>query len=98
VIDVVLAVAAAASSAERGDDEATLALLEPHRSLIAGLARANELQVEARGRITARRRTAAASALEQARLALARDDLEACERLRDQVDGRDLDRALRPAL
>ena len=97
-IDAVLAVAAAASAAERGDDEATLALLEPHRSLIAGLARANELQAEARDRIAARRRAAAARALDQARLALARDDLETCERLCDQVDGRDLDRALRPAL
>ncbi len=97
-IDAVLAVAAAASAAERGDDEATLALLEPHRSPIAGLARANELQAEARGRIAARRRAAAASALEQAQLALSRDDLEICERLCDQADGRDLDRALQPAL
>jgi hypothetical protein len=97
-IDAVFAVAAAASAAERGDDEATIALLEPRRSLIAGLARANELQAEARGRIAARRRTAAASALDQARLALARGDLETCERLCDQADGRDLDRALRPAL
>lgn len=97
-IDAVLAVAAAASAAGRGDDEAALALLEPHRSLIAGLARANELQAEARGRIAARRRAAAVSALDQARLALARGDLETCERLCDQIDGRDLDRALRPAL
>ena len=98
ILDAVLAVAAAASSAERGDDEATLALLEPHRARIAGLARANELQAEARGRIAARRRTAAARALDQAQLALTRGDLETCERLCDQVDGRDLDRALHPAL
>ncbi|HEX3474679.1 MAG TPA: hypothetical protein VHT91_06530 [Kofleriaceae bacterium] len=97
-IDAVLAVAAAASAAERGDDEATLALLEPHRSLVISLARANELQAEARGRIAARRRTASASALAEARLALARDDLETCERLCDRADSRDLDRALRPAL
>lgn len=97
-IDAVLAVGAAASAAERGDDEATLALLEPHRSLIASLARANELQTQARARIAARRRTATASALDQARLALGQGDLETCERLCDQADGRDLDRALRPAL
>src|SRR5262249_41863899 len=53
---------------------------------------------EARGRIASRRRTAAASAFDQARLALDRGDLESCERLCDQADGRDLDRALRPAL
>ncbi|HEX8114851.1 MAG TPA: hypothetical protein VF516_44275, partial [Kofleriaceae bacterium] len=80
------------------DDEAMLALLEPHRSLIASVARMNELQAEARGRIAARRRIAAVRALDQARLALARGDLETCERLCEQADGRDLDRALRPAL
>lgn len=97
-IDAVLAVAAATSAAERGDDERALALLEPHRALLANLARANELQAEARRTIAARRRTAAASALDQARRALAGGDLETCERMCDQADGRDLDRALRPAL
>lgn len=98
LIDAVLAIAAAADALARGDDERALALLEPHGAMIADLPRANELQAEARRGIAARRRAAAASALEQARCALAGGDLELCERLCDQADCRDLDPAQRPEL
>ena len=91
IIDAVLAITATAAALERGDDTEAIAILEPHGPLLTGVARANELRAEAHRRITARRRAAAASTLEQVQLALAGGDLDTCERICDHLDRRDLD-------
>ena len=96
--DAVLAIAAAAEAAARGDDDRVLALLDPHEALLGGVSRASELHGEAQRRISARRRAAATSALEQARLALAAGDLDGYERASEPLDRRDLDAAQRQQL
>lgn len=98
LVDGALALSAADDALARGDNEHAIALLERHAAALRDVAHASELAAEAHRRIAVRRRAAAATGIDQARLVLAAGDLDGCERACAELDRRDLDGAQRQQL